>query len=520
MGTDRVRRILRPSMALVALALALIVLGGLIAAPVRAGGPSRATAVSVPSAANPAQDPVVKAGEDVVVPAGVTRQSAVAAGGDVTVDGTVTEAAVAFGGDIVVNGSVGSSVVAFGGDITVNGSVGASVVAFGGDVKLGPGAVVGTSMKPADKTVVLFGGQLTQDPSAQVTGETVRYDNANWAGAASWLSGGIGQGIMRPWWGFSVFGWLVQAAICLVLGLVAAALLPTQMRAVQRQLRQRTAASLGWGALVFFVIVPAVLVVLVISVVGLLLVLPYAVFLALFYFFVITSVGALVASFLLSGTKYREKLVPAVVIGVLATVVISRVPVAGFLTLMAMAVFGAGAAVLAYGEHRRLRRAAVTPAPAGAPAGPPPLPGGAAPADTAPTQPAGYVAPWVAPADPPVPPAYPSAPAGDTYLPAEPPLPPGPGGAPEAPSAAPESPAAPSAPAPPSAPGAPDVTAATVAPGAAAATPGPAEPPAGDATAVTAAVPEEAAAGQAPAPSAAPDGAAGPEGAGERPAGA
>ena len=64
-----------------------------------------------------------------------------------------------------------------------------------------------------------------------------------------------------------------------MLGLVAAALMPKQMRAVQRKLAQKTAASLGWGALTFFVIAPAVLVVLVISVVGLLLVVPYAVFL-------------------------------------------------------------------------------------------------------------------------------------------------------------------------------------------------------------------------------------------------
>ena len=464
MSAERLRRIVRPSMALVALALALIVLGGLLAAPVRAtgaGGEVAATTSRV--GASTAEDPVVKAGEDVVVPAGTTRQTAVAAGGDVTVDGTVTDAVVAFGGDIVVNGSVGSSVVAFGGDISVNGTVGASVVAFGGEVTLGPEAVVGTSMKPADKTVVLFGGRLTRDPAAQVTGQTAVYDNANWAGAAGWFSSGIGRVVITPWWGFSVLGWVIQAAICLVLGLVAAALLPTQMRAVQRKLREKTAASLGWGALVFFVIAPAVLVVLVISVVGLLLVLPYAVFLALFYFFVITSVGALVASFVLAGTTRRDSLVLAVVIGVLATTLVSKVPVAGFLTLVVMAIFGSGAAVLAYGEHRRLRRSAAAPAPAGGPA---PLPGGAVAPAGAQTQPAGYVAAWAAPAEPPVPPADPSVTAGGTYLPSEPPHPPEPGPVPEAP-AAPDEPAPPAGSVRPQGPGEGEETGVTeAAPGA------------------------------------------------------
>ena len=77
--------------------------------------------------------------------------------------------------------------------------------------------------------------------------------------------------------GLQLLGWLIQTAFCLVLALVAAALMPKQLRAVQRSWAQ-AGASLGWGALAFFVIAPAVLVVLVISVVGLLLVLPYVLF--------------------------------------------------------------------------------------------------------------------------------------------------------------------------------------------------------------------------------------------------
>lgn len=432
MDRERTMRIVRPSLVLVALAATMVLLGGALTQPAEAVGSSPVQAPSLPAvgATDPTQ-PLVKAGEDVLVPAGATAQAAVAFGGDVTVDGSVTDAAVAFGGDVVVNGSVGSSVVAFGGDVTVKGSVGASVVAFGGDVRLLPGSVVGTSMKASDKSVVLFGGKLTRDPSAQVTGATAVYDNANWAEAAGWFSNGVGKGLVQPWGGLSFLGWVIQAAVFLVLGLVAAALLPKQMRAVQRKLAEKTAASLGWGALAFFVIAPAVLVVLVISVVGLLLVLPYAVFLALFYFFVITSVAALVAGLLLRGTRHADNLVLAVVLGVLATTVVSKIPVAGFIVLVAMAVFGAGAAVLAYGEHRRARRAAMTPAPAGGPAWPAPAPGTAVTVAAAqPAQPPAYApGPPIFAAGPPVgagaeaTAATTAAPGGE-YWPSTPPLPP------------------------------------------------------------------------------------------------
>ena len=179
--------------------------------------------------------------------------------------------------------------------------------------------------------------------------------------------------------GFTLIGWVVQTAIFLVLALVVAALMPNQLRAVQRHLAAKPAAALGWGALGFFVAVPAVLIVLVVSLVGLLLVLPYAVVVLLFYFFVITAVAAFIAERVLAGTQQKSNLMLAVTLGVVGTTIVSRIPVAGILALIVMAVFGIGAAAMALVEWRRTKKAAAA---AAVPAGGPPA--GAAPGAASP----------------------------------------------------------------------------------------------------------------------------------------
>ena len=186
-------------------------------------------------------------------------------------------------------------------------------------------------------------------------GQTKTFTGVNWGDFLSWAGRGM---IFSPMLGLSFFGWLVQTAFFLVLALVAAALMPRQLRGLQRQLGRKPWASLGWGALAFFVVVPAILVVLVISIIGLLLVLPYGLFVLLAYFFVTTGVGAFLAQRVLTGFGGKENLMLAVVIGVVGTTVVSRIPAIGPVLLMAMMVFGAGAAILGVAEWRRERREA------------------------------------------------------------------------------------------------------------------------------------------------------------------
>jgi len=344
MTTRRVMRIVWLLVALATLALTLILLGQALTGSARAASPQPNLVAAPLATSGQVHGAIVQFGEDVIVPAGERVESVVAFGGDVTVDGTVTGSVVAFGGDVLVRGTVKND-----------------IVAFGGDVSLAQTAVVGETMSPQDTSIVLFGGTLTRHPGAQTTGDVQRVDNANWAAVLNWATQ---HTVIRPWWGFTLMGWIVQTAFFLVLALVAAALMPRQMHAVHRQLKLKPAGSLGWGALVFFIAGPAVLVVLVISIVGLLVVVPYVLLALLAYFFAVTTVGAFVAQRVLTGGGRSENLMLATALGVIGTTIATRIPVLGSLVSLAMIVFGTGACALAIAEWRQARKQSGAPTPA------------------------------------------------------------------------------------------------------------------------------------------------------------
>ena len=126
------------------------------------------------------------------------------------------------------------------------------------------------------------------------------------------------------------------------------------------------------------------LVVLVISVVGLLVVIPYVLFGLLAYFFATTAVAAFVAQRVLTGSGQNDNLMLATTLGVIGTTIVSRIPVLGSLVVVAMILFGTGAAALAMVEWRQARKLAGAPTPAGTPI----VPGAAGSAATPPVTPA------------------------------------------------------------------------------------------------------------------------------------
>lgn len=87
-------------------------------------------------------------------------------GGSVQVDaGEIVDGdVVAIGGSSMVQGEVNGDVVAVGGSATVNGQVHGDVVAVGGSATFGPTAVV-------DGDVVVVGGALHRDPGARIDGQ-------------------------------------------------------------------------------------------------------------------------------------------------------------------------------------------------------------------------------------------------------------------------------------------------------------------------------------------------------------
>lgn len=353
MNTDRMRRVLVPSPALLVLAVALMIAGSAMTSVARAAP----------------QDSSARVGATVQ-----TRDAIIEFGDPVR---------------IAVNERV-QTVVSFGGDVTVAGTVTQTVVAFGGDVRILPTARVGGALSsPDDPSVVAMGGTITIADGALVTGDVQRIDGGDW----SELVNVPVPHIDAAWSGFSFLGWLVQTAIFLVLGLVTAALMPRQMLAVGRALSAHTGSSFGWGALTFFIIVPATALVLLISIIGILLLIPAFVAVPLFYFFVTVSAAAFIAQKLIAGKGSAPNLMLATTLGVVATTTLSRVPVAGALALLAMTLFGTGAAILAMAEWRRARAMTAAPVPAGGPAGAPAMYTAAPYADP-------YAAPYAAAAQP------------------------------------------------------------------------------------------------------------------------
>ena len=100
-----------------------------------------------------------------------------------------------------------------------------------------------------------------------------------------------------------------------------------------------------------------------ISVIGLLLVLPYVLFVLLAYFFATTGVAAFLAQKVLTGFGGKENLMLAVTIGVRRARRSSRAsPWSGRCSCSAMMVFGIGAAILGVADWRRGRREAAAQA--------------------------------------------------------------------------------------------------------------------------------------------------------------
>jgi hypothetical protein len=309
-----------------ALALALVTLVVALALAVPAGAQDARAHGGLTLAANDAQ-------------AGVQRQAIVEFGDPVFVsrDDTV------------------DTVVSIGGDVTIAGTVKNTVVAVGGDVTLRPTAVVGTKVAdPNASSIVVINGEFTREPGAEVTGSIDTVDLGNVGDALSWAGRG------ETWRPLSAIGsfvtWLIFTVVFLLLGLLAAAVMPNQIRAIERHISLRPWASLGWGALTFFLL-PLAIIVTAITIIGLLIVIPTLFVLPFFTFFVVTAVGTFVVERLLAA-QLKGNLTLAVVIAVLATSLVGQIPVAGTLIHFAMILFGTGAAVLALGEWRRGRKAA------------------------------------------------------------------------------------------------------------------------------------------------------------------
>ena len=304
----------------------------------------------------PAQAFENKAWGDILVEPEQTATKASTAVGDVTVEGLVEgDIHSGFGdievnedgsvggdinagvGDVRVDGPVGGEIDAGLGDVYVDASVGGDIDVGRGDVELGPGAKV--------RGNVYYGsGQIEPHPDAVVEGNMV-------TGTRPDMGHEPDDGFGIP----GLVGWVFGTAAFAACSVLLAVLAPGPLQAAAR----RAEESPGWSLLFGVASVPAVVVfavVLAVSIIGIpLLLLLAPAYLALLFF------GALVAAYFVGRRvvfatgHYRGGNALAAMVGALILAAAYMIPVLGGLLLYGLALFGAGAAILALFSRRRSR---------------------------------------------------------------------------------------------------------------------------------------------------------------------
>jgi len=291
---------------------------------------------------------------EVVVPDGETIPEVSTAFGNVKVEGEVEDDVQAGHGNILVDGPVGGDVKSTIGNVTVRSPV-------SGDVGSEVGNVHVYSTVGGDIDVT--NGNVFLGPDARVDGD-VECVNGNILGNREAVRGnwevGMASGMDRPdedsdegpgILGF--FGWLLLTLVFAACTMLLAVLAPGTLSSVTRSLERSPGRSLLFGVVSVPVIV-VLCVVLAISVVGIpVLILLAPAYLAFLFF------GALVASFfvgrkvLLATGRYRGGNALAAVVGAVAVSATSLVPFVGDLVVYALALLGAGAAIVALMNRRR-----------------------------------------------------------------------------------------------------------------------------------------------------------------------
>ena len=161
-------------------------------------------------------------------------------------EGDTVDTAVLFHGSATIDGTVTKSVVVFDGPTEISGHVQQDVFVFNGAVTVRSGAQIDGDLVTSETPNV--------EPGATVAGQQQRISTRFDAGA-------FGVASRFAWWlGYSVS--------TLVLGLLLLLFAPGLDAAIVRAMRERMGASIGFGALVFFLL-PIVAILLLVIVVAL-----------------------------------------------------------------------------------------------------------------------------------------------------------------------------------------------------------------------------------------------------------
>ena len=150
----------------------------------------------------------------------------------IVAQGDTVDSAVLFHGSATIDGTVTKSVVVFDGPTEISGHVQEDVFVFNGTVTVRSGAQIDGDLVTSETPTVESGATI----SGQQQRVSTRFD-----------AGAVGVASRFAWWlGYSVS--------TLVLGLLLLLFAPRIDAAIVRAMRGRTGASIGFGALVFFLL--------------------------------------------------------------------------------------------------------------------------------------------------------------------------------------------------------------------------------------------------------------------------
>ena len=257
-------------------------------------------------------------------------------------EGETVQFAVIFNGNATIDGSVAETLVVFNGRTEITGTVGEDVIVFNGDVVLRSGSRVG--------------GDVISRADPQIEdGATV---------------GGSVDDLARRWDFYDVtfvgrFAWWIAYTVStLVLGLVLLLLAPRLDPASVRALRTQLAGTIGFG-LLWFVLLPIVAVLLLVTIVGiplgLFLLLALALVYSVAYVVGVLAIGRLVV-------KETSSRFVAFLAGWAAFRALALVPFVGGIAFAVAAVLGLGTLWVARGAPSEMEPAAAPVVP------PPPVP--------------------------------------------------------------------------------------------------------------------------------------------------
>jgi hypothetical protein len=265
--------------------------------------------------------------------------------GDVTVRaGELVRDVVAFGGDVRMEpGAQARGVVAIFGRVTLEAGARASeVTAIFGDVEIGPGAQV-------ENDVTSVGGHVRPDPGSMIGGEQTSVGIPAVSGVGALVGSGLFFGRAEsPLW--IVGQVLAKFAIYFALGLLLLALFPRRVEAVAGSMVANPGRSILVG-LLGLVAAPLVALLLVVTIIGI----PLVAVLVL----LVLAAGALGFTGLayhigrsLPAQVQRNAWVLQLAIGTAIVVLVTQIPLLGWLAWITAALLGFGAALRSrFGQH-------------------------------------------------------------------------------------------------------------------------------------------------------------------------